>query len=390
MRIAIFTDTFPPEINGVATSSVTLYNILKKNGHTVYVVTTNPYSDKVIIDGDIIRVPGVTVKAIYQYRMAGIFYRSAFRLIKNLNLDVAHIQTEFGVAIFGRIACRRLGIPVVYTYHTMYEDYTYYITKGHFDRIARAFVRSVTKRYARGSSEFITPSEKTKNYQRSIGVDAYINIIPTGFDFYRFLPENQNQAELIKYKKEHDLEGYFIFLFLGRVAQEKSIDTCLKAFFTFCAQHPEVKAKFMVCGDGPHLPELLDLVTDHGFQDRVIFTGKIRPGDVGFFYNLGNTFVCASVTETQGLTYMEAMASHIPVLVRYDDTLAQLIHDDHNGFFFTDMADLSEKMYEMYRLTPHKVQEITRAAFASLGDYTIDKFYERILGVYQRAVRNFW
>ncbi|MCX5775836.1 MAG: glycosyltransferase [Firmicutes bacterium] len=141
MNIALFSDTFPPEINGVATSTFNLFNVLRKNGHNVYAISTNPFSNKVEFKDNVLRVPGIELKRLYGYRMAGFFNSQAMRIIRGMKLDVIHIQTEAGVGIFGKIAARTLHVPTVYTYHTMYEDYTYYATKGHFDRIARGIVR---------------------------------------------------------------------------------------------------------------------------------------------------------------------------------------------------------------------------------------------------------
>ena len=148
MRIGIFTDTYTPFINGVTTSVVMLKNALEKKGHTVYIVTVN-HEDlkfKYKEDEKIIRIPGVPI-GIYDYRLTGIYPLKAINKIKKWNLDVIHSQTEFGVGTFARIIAKQFNIPLVHTYHTMYEDYIHYITKGYFKKSSKKLVEYFTLFY---------------------------------------------------------------------------------------------------------------------------------------------------------------------------------------------------------------------------------------------------
>ena len=130
MRIGLFTDVYPPYVNGVSTSVLMLKRSLEALGHQVYVVTVNNENMKYKYeeDGNIIRVPGLPI-GIYDYRLTGINPVKAIKEIKKWRLDVIHSHTEFGVGTFARIISKQLEIPLVHTYHTMYEDYIHYITK---------------------------------------------------------------------------------------------------------------------------------------------------------------------------------------------------------------------------------------------------------------------
>ena len=134
MRIGLFTDTYPPHINGVATSVLMLKKALEKKGHQVFVVTVNNDSLEYKYEEDehIIRIPGIPI-GIYDYRLTSIYPIKAVNTIKNWNLDVIHSHTEFGIGTFARFMSKQFGIPLVHTYHTMYEDYIHYVTKGYFD-----------------------------------------------------------------------------------------------------------------------------------------------------------------------------------------------------------------------------------------------------------------
>ena len=142
MRIGLFTDTYPPYINGVSTSVCMLKKALEKLGHQVYVVTVNPENMKYKFEenGKVIRIPGVPI-GIYDYRLTGVYPIKAFNKIKKWKLDMIHSHTEFGIGTCARIVANQLNIPLVHTYDTMYEEHVHYITQGHFKRSSKEIVK---------------------------------------------------------------------------------------------------------------------------------------------------------------------------------------------------------------------------------------------------------
>jgi len=203
MKIALFSDTFPPEINGVSVSVGLHQKVLISQGHEVLVITTNPFGKDTTIQSGMIRVPGVELKKLYGYRMSSFFNAKAFQFIRKWKPEVIHIHTDAGIGIFGKIAAFFLKIPTVVTYHTMYEDYTHYagFLKGLASRVVKQFSRSIAEQ----CTEFISPSIKTKEKIRSYGVDRFINIVPTGIDFSRFELKNLDQKKIDELNKQ--LEG---------------------------------------------------------------------------------------------------------------------------------------------------------------------------------------
>lgn len=390
MRPIIFSDTFPPEINGVATSAGTLYQAFKKHGDPIMVCTTNFYGNEMNLDGDILRLPGFRMK-MYDYRIAGLYSSKGMKILSRFKPDVVHIQTDAGIGQFGFLLASQLRIPVVYTFHTALEDYTYYATRGYFDRLAKGVVRSYVRFKSIESSEFITPSLKTMEYMRSIGVDAYINVIPTGVDFSKFAKENVDLVKVKEIRRQHGIDDdTFVILSLGRVAKEKSIDICLKGYAKYLSNNPSVKTVFVIVGGGPALDDLKELCKSLNIEDHVKFFGPVSPNETPLYYQVGDMFVSASITETQGLTFMEAMASNVLLLARYDDTLSSTIRDGKNGFFFIDENDMADKIDKIIRLSPLEKDMIRAEAINSLSEYSIDKFYERVKKVYERAIKHNW
>ena len=391
MKIAIFTDTYPPFINGVSTSAYNLVKTLKEHGHDVIVVTPRSDDGKLeLIDG-VIRVPGLELKKMYGYRITTFYSRKILKMLKDFGTEIIHNQTDIGVGQFARIASRQLHVPQVYTYHTAYEDYTYYVVHGLMDRIGKKAMRGYAKTVAKNCTEFITPSMKTKEYMRSVGSDIYINVVPTGIDFSLFDEKNIDKEKQKEFKKQHGIgENTKVFLLLGRVAKEKSMDYSIRGFAMFINKHPEVDAKLIVVGDGPQRNELEQLTHELGIDKKVDFIGKVPASEVPFYYHLADIYTSASITETQGLTFMEAMASGTIVLARFDTNLSDTITDGQTGFFFTDENSFVEKAERIFALSDEGRKKIIDQAFETVDKYSISKFYDNIMEVYNRALKKYW
>lgn len=389
MNIALFSDTFYPEVNGVATSVNSLFTLLNQRGHNCYVITTTSskyvtYKDKVI------GIPGIELKQLYGYRAAFVFNDDAFKLIKSLNLDVVHVNTEFGIGQFGFIVAKKLKIPAVYTYHTMYEDYTYYATKGYFDRFSKWAIREFARACMIRAEEIISPSAKTEVYLRSIGLEKMINIVPTGFDFSRF--EVSDKSLVNELKEKYGLKKYDkILLCLGRIAKEKSFDIIIEGYKKYLDKHKnEIKTILIFVGTGPDENNLIKLTKELKIEENVMFLGKVNLEKVPYYYAMSDVFLNASISETQGLTFMEAMAAHIPILCRYDNNLVNVINNKVTGFFFEDVNDFEGKLHEVLLMNKDEIEEICKNAYNSISQFSDNTFYNNIMEVYKRAIRKNW
>ena len=391
MNIALFSDTFPPEVNGVATSVWTLYNVLKKNGHNVYVVTTNPYSKKLIREEDVIRIPGIKLKKLYGYIFARIYSRKTLKFLKDHDIDVIHINCDFSIGQFGWISQRMLKKPSVYTYHTMYEDYTYYATKGYFDRFSKWAIREFDKSCMNRATEIISPSEKTKIYIRSVGVEKYVNVVPTGFNFDRFIPNPENKEKSLEMRRNLGFkDNQKILLCLGRIAKEKSFDIIIEGYADYLKKYNDQDTVLLFVGDGPARDELEALTKKLNVTNRVRFVGKVDNSLVPYYYLMSEVFLNASISETQGLTFMEAMASDLLVLCRFDNNLVGVIYNNKTGFFFQDVTDFKEKLHYVLSLNKEESDLIRKNAFESIDCFSEKTFYNNIIEVYKRAIRRSW
>lgn len=391
MRIAVFSDTYPPQINGVATSTYNLVNTLKAHGHDVLLVTVNRTTNKFNFESGIVEIPGILLKKIYGYRLAPIYHLKAMEIIRDWKPEIIHNQTDAPIGQFAKIVARNLKIPIAYTYHTQYEDYTYYVTKGNFDRLARNVIQYYSKMVAKGSTGFITPSVKTKEMLRLYGSDVHISVIPTGIDFSLFEANKINQKEMTEFKKAHGIKDEtVVFLILGRLANEKSMDISIKYYAGFTKKHPEIDSKMVIVGGGPARNSLEILTHELQIEDKVEFIGPVPASRVPFFYHLGNIYTSASITETQGLTFMESMASGAIVLARYDDNLTGVIEDNETGFFFTSEDTFIEKAEKIIGLDKEAKKRIQDNALKIIEGYSIEAFYNNVMEVYLRCVKKYW
>ena len=391
MNIAIFSDTYLPEINGVAVSVNSLFKLLKKYGHNAYVVTTSSEKEISFVD-DVIRIPGLELKKLYGYKASFIYNENAFQILKKLNLDLVHINTEFGISQFGFIVASKLGIPSVYTYHTMYEDYTYYATKGYFDRFSKWAIREFDKSCMNRATEIISPSEITKIYIRSVGVEKYINVVPTGFDFERFIPNQEKIEKAKEMKRKIGLnDSDRMLLCLGRIAKEKSFDVIIEGFADYLNKYcNDISSYLVFVGDGPARSELENLTVKLKINDRVKFVGKVDNSLVPYYYIMSDLFLNASISETQGLTFMEAMAANLLVLCRFDNNLVGVIDNNKTGFFFQEVNDFKDKLNYVLNLDQKVQDQVRKNAFESIDCFSEKTFYYNIIEVYKRALRRSW
>lgn len=391
MKICLITDTYPPFINGVSTSCYNLVQTLRAHGNDVLVVCPRTDDGPLKVEDGVVYVPGFELKKIYGYRLTNLFPKKAYEIIKKFKPDVIHNQTDFSLGIFARLISNKLHIPIVYTYHTSYEDYTYYITKGFLDRIAKRIVRSYSKGVSESCEEFITPSYKTKEHMRFTGSDVYINIIPTGIDFSTFDKKNIDMERMKEFKKKYQINNDTkVFLILGRVAKEKSMDVSIRGFKAFVDQNKDIDARLFIVGGGPQKEELEALVNDLGIASKTVFIGPVPASEVPFYYHLADIYTSASVTETQGLTFMEAMVSGAIVLARFDTNLENTIVDGESGFFFSSEDEFVAKAKRIIELNEIEKKTIQENALKICDIYSIEKFYNHIMEVYIRAEKKFW
>lgn len=397
MNIGIFTDTYLPDINGVVTSVVTLKKTLEAKGHTVYIVTNHDDLLKTTFKDNVLRLPALRLDFLYGYKLTNPIQITAAKPIKAWDLDLIHVHQEFGVGIFGRSIANAFNIPLVSTYHTTYEDYTHYINYFKWEKLERLSKKAVgglSKTFTKQSNVVIAPSEKTKQLLISYGVDNIIEVVPTGLDLDKFDYHKTSENRLKEIRSESNIsDDETVFIYLGRLAKEKSVDIVIKAFKILKDQN--IKARFIIVGGGPERKSLEDLVFNLDLNDYVSFLGVKNSEDVPAYYHVADAFISASTTETQGLTYIEALASGLAVFAKRDKVLEDLVIENKTGFFFDDKEELAKKLTVFIKDKSNK-ERLRKNALEISQTYSLDNYYDNIIKCYNKAIemdkdaRNKW
>lgn len=349
MRIGLFTDTYFPQVSGVATSIRTLKTELEKLGHTVFIFTTTDKDVNRYEDWQIIRIPSVPFFAFKDRRIAYRGFSTALEIARQYQLDIIHTQTEFSLGLLGVWIAKELRIPVVHTYHTQYEDYVRYIAKGMV--IRPSMVKYIVRGFMSDLDGVICPSEMVYDLLMKYKVKVEKRVIPTGIELAKFeRPEltKENVADLREKLGISNQET--MLLSLSRVSYEKNIQAILAALPKVLEENPNVK--LVVAGDGPYLSDLKAQAKRLNITDMVIFTGMIAPSETALYYKAADFFISASTSETQGLTYLESLASGTPIIAHGNPYLDNVINDKMFGTLYYEERDLAGAILEAVIATP--------------------------------------
>lgn len=379
MRIGLFGDTYYPEKNGVAVSMHQLRQGLEAAGHEVFVFTIE--TKGMVPDPHVFRYPTVDAMIVKGRRVAVPHYRKWLKTVEELHLDVIHTQSEFTLGKLGKKAALKFHIPLVHTYHTIYEHSAMYFNlpiSG--TELMKKLIRDFTTRWCNGVDFVIVPTAKTYDLLVEDGVEKEMKIIPTGLDIrkYRF-PDQDHVKEL---RKRFGLtETDKVLLYLGRVDPEKSIEVLLSYMKEAVRKEPRVK--LVIVGDGLSLSSLKKQAAGEDLQDRVVFTGAADWDQVQDYFALGDIFVSASFSETQGLTYYEALSASLPVLGFRDRCLDVMITDGENGWQFDECGDFVEKMEQIFG----SLSQFKKNAGKSAEKFTTEQFAADVAEIYRYVLQ---
>lgn len=392
MKIGIFSDTYHPDINGVVTSIKMLEKELISRGHEVHIITPSKHEPTENQNLYMLKSIPLFVAKKYDYRIAGFYSREIAKQIKELDLDIIHTQSEFSLGHFAKIISRKFDIPFVHTYHTMWEDYVHYIIpiKGKKSIFPKRFARTFSRRFVNKADLIIAPSKKTEKYlkYRCKVKNKEIRIIPTGIDLNPFNPSNFTEEQKKEAKAKFNIsDNDKVILFVGRLAEEKSVDVIIKGFAEIRRKEPSISLKLLIVGDGPSMDSLKELAKALNIDDNVIFTGRQPWEMIALYYNIGDVFVNASTTETQGLTFIEAMAAKLPVIAKYDTNLDTIITNNKTGFFFKKDEEFSKITLKVLK-DEKLVKKVKENGFNHAQLFSVKVFGDKLEEAYTKAIEN--
>lgn len=309
MRILMISDVYFPRINGVSTSIKTFRRDLEQLGHDVTLIAPE-YASGLAGEHNILRIPSRYLPLDPEDRM--MQYQHVIRLapvLKERGFDLIHIQTPFVAHYAGIKLGRMLGLPVVETYHTLFEEYLFHYVPFSPKALMRLAARRFTSRQCNQVDAMVVPSAPMLEVLRSYGVQTPVEIIPTGLQPDRFRP-----GDGAAFRRKHGVaESRPVLVHVGRIAHEKNIGFLLHVLDRVRREIPEVL--LLIAGEGPALASLKKLSARLGLKDHTCFVGYLdRNSELLDCYRAGDAFVFSSRTETQGLVLLEAMAQGVPIV----------------------------------------------------------------------------
>lgn len=371
MKIAMFTDTYFPQVSGVATSIKILVDELEKRGHEVVIFTTSDPDAKGKIEKNIVRIPSIPFLFFTDRRMVISGMNKVYKIAKEKQFDLVHTHTEFGMGLIGKYVAYKLKIPIVHTYHTMYEKYLHYIANGHI--VKPKHVQKISKYFCNSVSGIVAPGEKMANILKSYAIETTIQVIPTGVTVPVYNEENKIKLrEFLGISKDE-----IVLLSLSRISKEKKIEKIIQAMPEIVSNVPN--ATLVVVGEGPYRQSLEELTKTLSISDYVKFVGEIPNELVCQYYQMADVYVNASDTETQGLTYLEALVNKLPVIAKKNEYLETIIKDDQLGKLFNQDEDLANTVIQYLSISN---KTLSKDYNQLLYNISADKFVEDIVRFY--------
>lgn len=385
MKIALLSETYFPHINGVTTHIKTLKDGLTALGHEVLVITASPETKKHYIKDGVLYCPAIRLKNIYGFGVSNPYSKTRLKMLKEFDPDIIHVHNEFSMGLFGIYAAKKLNKTLVYTLHTSYDDYIYYVMPKVLARVGNKILDKYLGMYANKSKAIVGPSEKCFEYIKKASHKKKVRILPNSVEMSLFNPNNVDLNEVKALRKSLNIpEDAFITCFVGRVAHEKSIDVTLKYLAKTLQKDDNIY--FVVMGDGPALKEFEDLAKELGISDKVRFTGRVEHEDLPVYYMMSKLYLTSSLSEMNSISMLEAMAMGLPVLQRVDEINKDQIVEGKNGYLFYDEKEMYKYLKYLSNLNDEKYKKIKFEVEETVSQKDELEIARKELKVYEKAI----
>lgn len=381
MKVLITTDLYATKTNGVVTSIRNLTEELQKKGHEVRILTVSEKL-KSHQDSNVYYIKSLPLDVVYPDVRVPVYYHHRYiRELIEWTPDVIHSQCEYFSYHFASYISKKTGAPIIHTYHALYEQYVTYVLPS--QKLGAYLIALLSRLRLQNAAVVVAPSHKVEHVLREYGLTNPIYVIPSGIALEQHRQRITPQECTEKRTELGVPEGSTVLLYLGRLGTEKRITELLELFSL--AHQTYSNLTMLIVGDGPARKELEHLAAQLGIAEHVIFTGMVDPDEVYKYYQLGDIFVSASTSETQGLTYIEAAANGLPLLCRRDPCLDDVVIEGSNGFEY----ETEEEFCQILDTILHNPEWCHKASEESshiAENFDKTSFAEKIEAVYEAVV----
>ena len=380
MHIANFTNTYLPVISGVVRSVRSFRDELTRRGHNVFIFA--PESDYTDEEPFIFRYPSLSLPIGVDIPTAIPISPFVDRVLPAIKLDVIHTHHPFLLGQTAASKAQELDLPLVFTFHTQYREYTHYIPFSM--ETVQNFLKNAIDRWLQDfmsrCQHIIIPSESMRDILvNQYGLKNNFTVIPTGIELEAYQTAN---GEKIRTKR--NWENDTVMISVGRLAAEKNWGLLLQAVALVRKDHP--RFRLVLVGDGPERKSLEDLAKQLGIRKYVTFMGSLSFSEIPSYMKAANMFGFASVTETQGLATLEAMAAGLPVVAVDASGTRDILKNGQQGYLVDNDPEALAAGVRKLLENPDRLQRFADAAYKRAQSFNIEKLTGRLLDVYEQAI----
>lgn len=381
MRIAMMTNNYKPFIGGVPVSIERLTDSLRKLGHEV-VVFAPTYANMEEEDG-VVRYRSVIRSVCKGAAVPDGLDPAIERAFRTGNFDVIHVHHPMVIGWTALYLSQKYHVPVVFTYHTRYEQYLHYLGMSCLKDMMPAYVRA----FASKCDGVIAPTPGMMEYLEEIRVDAPVSILPTGIADDGFLPEEEKVCAL---RKELAGDKKYLFCTVARLAKEKNLEFLLESL-SMRKRSGNADFKLALVGEGPEGESLKKYAKRLDLEEEIIFVGKIPNCEVKNYCAAADLFLFASTSETQGIVSLEAMAAGTPVLAVDATGTRDIVADGKNGYLVKEsVEEFAEKLERILQGGLTEMLCLRAGAKATARAYSEDAVAARAVSCYRAAMELRW
>jgi 1,2-diacylglycerol 3-alpha-glucosyltransferase len=378
MRIGLMVDNYKPYISGVTNQVELLKRSMELAGHDVYIFTFGDAKDEANKEARVIRSPGLPL-ADTGFYLSLRYSRMAKQLLQTM--DIVHVHHPF---LSGRLAlryCRPLHIPIVFTNHSRYDLYAQVYFPIMPEEISHGMLQAYMPSFCEATDLVTTPTQGMVQVLRDLKVNVPIEVVPNGIDMKLF-----NKAVPLPRSDFGFKQDDILLVYAGRIAIEKNIPFLLQSFAGVAQALSNTHLLIIGSGIPQYEEDIKDLVNELGLNDRVHFLGKVEYKNLPSYFAMCDLFVTASVTETFGMSNVEAMGAGLPVLGVHSVGVGDTVDDGVTGLLAThDLPAFTAKLTRLCLDVDLRAQMSIAARKAS-SFYAIERVAEILLGHYQKLV----
>ncbi|ODN31098.1 glycosyltransferase family 4 protein [Fervidobacterium thailandense] len=372
MRILMVSDTYLPQINGVATSIYLSKKYLEMRGHRVYIVAPVKPDD----DPDVLTVPGITFPFEKQHKVVFANHLKILEFAQEKGIELIHSHDPLALGIRALKVQREMRLPHVHTYHTLLTEYRHYVPPPFTPD--RKTVEEFSKWFCNKVNVVIAPTPEIKTELQRYGVERPIEVIPTGIDTTEFSKPATRDV-----RGEYGIpKDAILLMYAGRLAKEKNLDFLCNVVARVMRE--EQRVWFMLVGDGPERKSLEEFFERTGLEERVVFTGYVPHKEIADFYKASDLFVFASLTETQGLVVLEALASGTPVVAIAYKGVANVLRNGEGAL--TTGVNEEEFYHAIFQALSKRDELSEKGKLYVEKHWSMNAMVERLEAVYMEAM----